>query len=483
MKKTVLASVIAAACANAYAIEPFTPLNAPAALDNSWDVAPGWQATKLIDRNTMESYYGTGAGAQPGGEFQDTFGNWDMLDVSADGRHIYLPYEVRTGAGVTRYDRFTGESVTLMGGNATGVFETNPASWSADNDDFGAFDPAVLTPSGSLVVGEEWSGNGRLFEVLNPRTAANKSNANARWLSNIPSVSHEGVRFDSNGSMYFVDENNSGSIYRMTPNTAGDYSSGKVEVLVDSDGVHNAAAGYWDAANQAAGARTGAASWVEMVDTAGNPTTTTSNPFDFTSRGGRAAADELEGTPYGRPEDAVIGTVNDQEILYFATTSENILYGVNLTTDEVFEAINSDVTPDTLGNNPVGAGAGDDATYGLDDPDNVEVTYGPNGELQLWAIEDEGPGDIWMGQDNDADGIMDEVSLFASNGFEGSEPTGLRVDPLTGGFLVNVQHPADGNDSLWAITPAPAPVPVPAAAWLFGSALLGLVGAARRKRA
>ncbi len=44
----------------------------------------------------------------------------------------------------------------------------------------------------------------------------------------------------------------------------------------------------------------------------------------------------------------------------------------------------------------------------------------------------------------------------------------------------------DLNDESWAmdnlnISVAPAPVPVPAAAWLFGSGLLGLIGVARRK--
>ena len=60
------------------------------------------------------------------------------------------------------------------------------------------------------------------------------------------------------------------------------------------------------------------------------------------------------------------------------------------------------------------------------------------------------------------------------------------------GFRVAV-HVGDclGSESCTAITglgldggvPPEAVVPIPAAAWLFGSALLGLVGVARRKKA
>ena len=99
----------------------------------------------------------------------------------------------------------------------------------------------------------------------------------------------------------------------------------------------------------------------------------------------------------------------------------------------------------------------------------------------MFVIEDQNPGDIWMATDSDFDGVMDTMALFASLGPFGSEPTGLRVDPLTGGFLVNVQHPGDGNDALWLLQQSPAPVPLPAAAWLLGPAVFGLVGRRRRK--
>ena len=120
-----------------------------------------------------------------------------------------------------------------------------------------------------------------------------------------------------------------------------------------------------------------------------------------------------------------------------------------------------------------------DAVYGLDHPDNLAIETGPNGEIQLFVVEDENPSDIWVATDADGDGIAEIVDLFASLGTSGAEASGFIVDPR-GGYLVNIQHPASGNDALWSITRASA-VPVPAAIWLFGSGLIGLFGVVRRK--
>jgi hypothetical protein len=428
-------------------------------------------AEKITDRTTLTGSFGPGAG----GEFQTSFGAWDMLDTDSTGRYVFLPFEVTGGAGLVRYDRQTGTPVTLMGGSG-GVYDTDPTDgWDPLNDDFQRFDPNTYTPAGTLITGEE-EPTGRMFEVLNPLTATDRANATVRWLDNIPAVHHGGIRFDSQERMYFVDENNTGSIYRLTPNVAGDYSSGKVEVLADADGTQVSGENYDSAANQTAGARTGPANWVEIIDAAGN-VLTASDPFDYGSAGGRAAADDVNGTPYGRPEDVVIGELNGQEVLYFATTSEDAVYGVNLGTNEVFVAVEKGITQDaTTG---LGVVNGSNGTYGFNNPDNLELTYGPDGEIQLFVIEDQNPGDVWMGTDTDADGVIDELALFITLGQFGSEPTGLRVDPMyAGGFLINVQHPTNGNDALWSVRP----VPVPAAVWLMGSALAGLVGFTRRRK-
>ena len=46
---------------------------------------------------------------------------------------------------------------------------------------------------------------------------------------------------------------------------------------------------------------------------------------------------------------------------------------------------------------------------------------------------------------------------------------------------MNVQHPSSGDDALVEISVSA--VPVPAAAWLLGSAFLGLIGLGRTRRA
>ncbi len=477
MKLTILAtSMLSIFAVSAAQAVDFQPLTAPATLANTNEstnpflLPQGWTQTFVTDRNTLSTYKGT-----DGSTFPSTFGNWDMVDVSPNGRYVYIPMEVQTGAGVIRYDRSNANWTPLMVGNNTGVFESKPANWSAKNDDFGAFDPAVLSPTGSLLVAEEWSGKGRIFEVSNPDTAYGTANAKVEWLNNIPSVSHEGIKFDETGNMYFVDESNTGSIYRYTPKTAGDYSQGKTSVLVANDFAGDVTKNFNDVANDGQ-SRTGDSSWVDITDMDGNAITA-ANPFYFEGRGGRAAADEVNGTPYGRPEDMEVNTLeNGEEVLYWATTSENIVYGLNLTTGKIFEAVNSEVTPDTIGNTPVGQGSADD-TYGLDDPDNL--AFGPDG--MMFIIEDENPGDVWAATDVDGDGTFETVELFASLGPFGSEPTGFIYDEWSEGFLVAIQHPSSQNDALWLIQKSVAAVPVPAAVWMFGSALIGLVGVGRRR--
>lgn len=475
MKKTLATMLIASVSTAAHAIDPFTPLTAPANSGNTNEATSpfllpeGWVSTKVTDRFTLNS--------QPG--FQSTFGSWDMINIGGkNNEFVYIPMEVGRGAGVVRYNRDTGISTTLLGGNNSGIFSSTPGTWSAINDDFGAIDPAVITPGNTLVVAEEWSGNGRMFEISNPGTATGVADTSVTWLSNIPSVSHEGVKFDKQGRMYFIDENASGSLYRMTPNIDGDLSAGKVEVLAVDNFAGNAAL-----AGTGQAGRTGAGGWIAIVDTNGNALTT-ADPFDFTARGGRTAADEVGATPFGRPEDLEIGILaNGNEAIFMATTDENIVWSIELDADgnegvNVTEFINSLTTPSSQ-LSPVGVGA-NDSVYGLDDVDNLAIETGPNGEIQLFVVEDESPSDIWLATDADADGFADIIDLFASLGVAGAEATGFIIDPR-GGYLVNIQHPSSGNDALWSITQV-ASVPVPAAAWLFGSGLLGLASIARRKQ-
>ena len=67
-----------------------------------------------------------------------------------------------------------------------------------------------MTPTGSLPTAEEWASGGRIFEQLNPETVTSPADAEWQWLSNIPAVSHEDVKFDRAANIHFVDENSSG---------------------------------------------------------------------------------------------------------------------------------------------------------------------------------------------------------------------------------------------------------------------------------
>lgn len=385
-----------------------------------------FKQTLVVDRNTANN--------DP--DFASTFGAWDMIALDPSNRYVFIPAETGTGAGLTRYDRQTGDFVTALKGNNSGVFTSDPAMWNPQNDDFGALDPAEWTPLGTVLTAEEWSGNGRIFEWMNPMMEAGED-AQVRWLSNIPSVSHEGLKFDTDGTMYFVDEYNSGSIYKFVPTIANDLSKGQVFVLVVDAYTGNPVANWNDASNSGA-TRFGPATWVPITD-ANNQALTTTDPFVFNAdRGGRLAADEVNGTPYGRPEDLEL--VNGR--LYCAVTSENRVLSIELISDT--EA-NVGILVDR---NTLDSGTGAPVDTDLANPDNLASDSKGN----LYVIEDNNPGDIWMVHDIDKDGQGESMSRFASLGVAGSEPSGFIRTNHPDQFLVCVQHPTSGNDALWLIT-------------------------------
>lgn len=393
--------------------------------NNPFLLADGLTQTKIVDRNS----------ANADADFAATFGNWDMISLDPSNRYVYIPLEVGTGAGLTRYDRNTGDFVTAMTGNNSGVFQSNPNNWDLNNDDFGALDPAVWTPHSTVLTAEEWSGNGRLFEWLNPLMTAGTT-PNVVWRSNIPSVSHEGIKFDAKGNMYFVDEFNSGSVYKFVPKNVGDLSIGQTFVL-KVEAYNGDASKDFNHSSNINEIRTGMASWIAVTDENG-VALTSANPFDFTTRGGRTAADELNATPYGRPEDLeLVGNM-----LFLAVTSENAVYSFELLNEEqaMVRIYASQASFDF--------GTGTAAGSAFAKVDNLAAdAFG-----HLYIVEDNEPGDIWIAIDNDQDGIADSIARWASLGVYGAEPTGLIAtnDPKT--FLVCIQHPKTGNDALWQIT-------------------------------
>jgi len=316
---------IAVATASLAAQNPF-PLPASAGSTTATqDTAPfviptRMTQTRLTDRTTLM-----------GQGLPSTLINWDMVAFDSSSRYIFVPCEnFGAGGGLFRYDTQTRTHVTIWHGDSAGR-NPDPSTFNPATDDTVANDPCTWTPWNTIIFGEEATG-GRFFECTNPLSPTGPFNI--VWHTKIPGLSHEGMRFDANGNLYIIDEDNSGCIYKFVPTVPGDLSNGQTFVLsVDAYAASpNAAPNEsWNSTTNRLNTRTGQATWVAMTDANGVALTTT-NPFVWvTAASGRAAADELVGTPYGRPEDLDIKTLaNGRQAIFVATTSENTVYSIEL---------------------------------------------------------------------------------------------------------------------------------------------------------
>ena len=364
---------------------------------------------------------------------------WDMVAYDETGEYIFIPHETAVGAGATRYSVENDTAEVIFAGNLGGA----EGDWSSD---WGAFDPSTFTPNGSLMLGEEWSGEGKIMEILNPKAAV--EDIEYRELESIANVSHEGLRFSADGNtLYYVDEWNSGSLYKIDFTTPGDYTSGQTFVL-SVDAFNGVASDLWSDASNSGATRTGAATWIPLTDVDGNPVTLV-DPFangptndprsNDDTRGGRPAADEVGATPYGRPEDMEVGTLaNGNEVVYFAATSERTIYSVEIlsSTEAYVREFASDAnTPKNLGF--------PETTAELNSPDNLAQDALGN----IYIIEDapnrsDRGGDIWFVRDVDSDGVAESVDHFLSISADGAEATGMIFNPVNPTeFVVAVQHP------------------------------------------
>ena len=361
---------------------------------------------------------------------------FDMIAYDPSGSYLFIPHETSVGAGVTRHDIHNRKSEVLFEGDGTGVW----------TNDYGAFDPCRFTPNGTLWLAEEWAGEGRVIEVTNPFVdLENGGVTNIQEVDTIANVSHEGIMFSKqyDDVVYYVDEDNSGCIYKFVMTTAGDYTAGQTFVL-SVDAFAGDASLTWNNAANSGQARTGAATWVALTDASGTPLTST-DPFlnAGSARNGRVAADEIDGTPYGRPEDTEVGALaNGNEVLYFTATSEAAVYSVEITsgttaTVRVFCSDSS--TPKNLGF----AGT----TASLNSPDNLAQDALGN----IYVIEDapnssSTGGDIWFIRDTDGDGVAESIDHFLSIRADGCEATGMIFNPVNPTeFVISVQHP-DSTD-------------------------------------
>jgi hypothetical protein len=413
-------------------------------LNNPWVIPAGVTTKNLTSMKEIEADVTQSIIRVDAGTSGSMF---DMLAYDPTGRYIFIPHETPFGAGASRYDTQTDKSEIIFAGDQQGL----NGNWA---NDFGAFDPARFTPNGTLWLGEEWAGQGRIIEILNP--LAPVADIQYREMESIANVAHEGVNFSNKfkDTIYFIDEFNSGSIYKFVMSKAGDYTKGQTFVLA-IDNFKGNATGNWNATENVNQPRIGAGTWIPLTDKAGTPLTTTS-PFNNANMGGRISADEAGGTPYGRPEDMEVGKLaNGREVFYFTATSEQSVYSVEVINKDkviVREYLSEKNTPKNQGFQPT--------TGVLNSPDNLAQDALGN----IYVIEDSPNGDnvggdIWFARDTNNDGVAESLDHFMSVQVGGSEATGMIFNPADPTkFVVAVQHPASTDlakvpngfgDSIW----------------------------------
>ena len=402
-------------------------------LNNPWQMPAGVTATNLTSLSEIEADPVNQSTIRVPG-LGNNASMTDMAAFDPTGRYIFLPHETQCGAGVTRYDTNTDKATNLLKGDQAGCNVV--PDWS---NDFGAFDPATWTPMNTLLLGEEWSGQGRIFELKNPMVDVNAGETPVLVeLNSIPNVSHEGLRFNHAGTaLYFIDEDRSGSIYKFVPTLVGDYSQGQSFVL-SVDAFAGDATINWDTGVNVTAVRTGLASWIPLTDANGVTLPGVSDPFDNATRGGRAAADSIGATPYGRPEDVEVGYLGDgNEVLYFNATSERSVYSVEELGNgqAMVRLMASNNTPKNLG---YGNASGE-----LHDVDNLaQDALGNLYTVEDWPNGGNTGGDIWLVRDADNDGVAESLDRFLSLQVKGAENTGMIFRPNhPTEFIVNVQHP------------------------------------------
>ena len=438
----------ATALADGTRFSDFTPLAASAGptADESMPITlsnPAFHQASIADRDTQVA------------DGVPNTGVWDMNTVNENGkdkgRYLFTVFESGQ-SGVQRHDLQTGQTDTIW--------------MSLADQEQKRFDPCFWTPWGTLITGEEeWTTAaggattnpyGRLWELRNPLEATPipeplfpDSNDDADFVHQnvVPRAAHEGIQFDKDGNMYFIDELNGGSIFKYTPaapmakvnNGEADYfAAGQTSVLRVGDGNTPDAEGPY--------------TWVPFTDWNGNAlpgALTITDPNGVTSVDARNSTDvpAYKGTDYNRPEDIQMQRVNGREYLYVNTTGTHSTYRLDLANQVITIFANRD-TIDLATGLPVGSALANQDNLAVDHDGNIYIVEDRNG-----GVDD----DIWFAKDINQDGDLTDpgegIGRWASNGTPGSEFSGLYFDPRDKRRAwVNIQHPDSGNDRTIEIT-------------------------------
>lgn len=245
------------------------------------------------------------------------------------------------------------------GTSQVGVQRVNIATGVAENiiaSGIGSCDPVRLTPWGTILVGEETGGGGRLFEILDPLTTTNvvvsgsgagtttSDPAHVAFVQATGTLSWEGMALLPNGVLYSMDESRPGNgipgggIFKYIPSSLWVEGSPAITSLASSPLNAGRIFGWRAGRNSnntdfGQGNEFGRGVWVEVTNRADVGAT----PINL-----RNAAQTLKLTSYYRPEDASL----DEKLL-----AQGIVRFCGTNTGQDVPAVSSGGSPLTSGDN------------------------------------------------------------------------------------------------------------------------------------